>query len=501
MLRKMQLERLLKSHFGFNSFRKGQREIIEDVLEKKDVLAMLPTGAGKSLLYLLPGYIFDGSILIVSPLLSLMEDQVEQLKKAGEKRVVAINSFMDPGERSRVLHQLSKFKFIYVSPEILQSPFLMNKLIHMKISLFVVDEAHCISQWGHEFRPHYLSLSEARRKLGSPPCLALTATATEEVREDIKKQLEMKNVVCHIHSVDRENITFIVEPFFTCDEKMERVKELAKILKGPGIIYTSTRAWAENLSAFLMESNQLKVAAYHGGMETHDRLLIQKQFLNGQLDCICATNAFGMGINKPNIRYVIHFHPPANMEAYVQEIGRAGRDQCPSVAILLYNEGDKEIPSLLIEHEFPDENQLIELIQAASLMDKERFLQWLEGYGISSTAKRFIEFQFEQEKMFNREEKTKEQLAIVFQTILNHIQKRKQYKLNKLDEMFHWIVKKECKRRGILKAFGEHLTYKNKNCCTICEATIQPFLNHKKREPDSFFQWEKELHYIFSRVT
>ncbi|MCT8138846.1 ATP-dependent DNA helicase RecQ [Anaerobacillus sp. CMMVII] len=238
----MNVKKALYNFFKLTSFRTGQQEIIHDLLRGQDVLAMLPTGAGKSLCYQLPAFMLPGLTVVVSPLLSLMEDQVQQLKSKGLKKVIALNSFLSYEERDLALRQLHEQKLIYVSPEILQSKFVMGKLNKLKVSLFVVDEAHCISQWGHEFRTDYLKLKEARHQLGNPPCLAITATATKEVQKDITEKLSLTDYQTHIYSMDRENIAMVIHrDANTVQEKVETLVTFVQKFQGPGIIYASTR--------------------------------------------------------------------------------------------------------------------------------------------------------------------------------------------------------------------------------------------------------------------
>ncbi|HET6871655.1 MAG TPA: DEAD/DEAH box helicase, partial [Sporolactobacillaceae bacterium] len=235
------LEKWLKERWGFETFRPGQKEVIEDVVAGQDVFAMLPTGSGKTLCYLLSGMILGGLTLVVSPLLSLMEDQVRQIKLMGEKRVAALNSFLSPAEKRDVLTNLNGLRFLFTSPEMLQIPGVTHALKQNGVKLFVVDEAHCVSQWGYDFRPDYLKLSKIKEDLDSPPCLALTATADKRVQEDIIRQLGMPACQTHLYSVDRPNLTFQVETHGSLFSKYARLSELVKQLKGPGLVYFSSR--------------------------------------------------------------------------------------------------------------------------------------------------------------------------------------------------------------------------------------------------------------------
>ena len=344
----------LKKYFKYESFQEGQQEIIDDILQGHDVLGVLRTGSGKSLCYQLPAIMLPGSTIVVSPLISLMIDQVRQVKSYHYKEVVALHSFQNREERMSVLNQLHRYKLIYISPELLQQEIVLNKLKRMKISLFVIDEAHCISQWGYDFRPDYLRLKTIIETIGQPTILALTATATPEVQEDIMEKLAQKTMKQHIYPMDRRNISLLVHHLKREESKLDLLTYLISTYNQPIIIYFSSRKVAEQTASTLSERiGSRKVAYYHGGMNNEDRLKIQQQFMNDQLTVICCTSAFGMGINKNNIRIVIHYHLPIQLESYIQEIGRAGRDGENSISILLYEDGDEQIPLHIIENELP----------------------------------------------------------------------------------------------------------------------------------------------------
>ncbi len=334
----MELIDELRKRFGFSSFRPGQEEIIQALLQEQNVLAVLPTGNGKSLCYQLTGYLREGIVVIVSPLLSLMEDQVTQLQKQGEKRVVAYNSLLSKSEKAYVLQHLAEYKFLFLSPEMLTQKELLNVLQRQKIGLYVIDEAHCVSQWGVDFRPEYQQLGVIGKRLGSPVTLALTATATTVVQQDIEKVLFVLPPQVVRHSVNRKNISLFVRK---TEDKDEELATLMKQANGSMIIYCATKKEVERL--YQLYRGSFSVGYYHGGLDASQRRQLQLQFSQNKLQFLVATNAFGMGIDKPDIRTVVHYDLPDSLENYVQEIGRAGRDQQPSKAILLYKKNDERI--------------------------------------------------------------------------------------------------------------------------------------------------------------
>jgi ATP-dependent DNA helicase RecQ len=329
---------LLKQYFGFTSFRPLQEEIIGDALAGKDVFALLPTGGGKSLCFQLPALARPGLTVVISPLIALMKDQVDALQASG---VVAtfLNSSLAPGEsrvRLRGLHN-GEFRLLYVAPERLVLPGFLADLQKWKPNLIAVDEAHCISEWGHDFRPEYRQLVQLRDLFPGVPMMALTATATERVRSDIVQQLHLREPACYVASFNRPNLTYRVLPKAG---PYEQTLEFVRSRRNEsGIVYCQSRKSAESVAERL-NADGVKAAPYHAGMEKDGRSRNQELFLRDEVRVICATIAFGMGINKPNVRFVIHYDLPKNIEGYYQETGRAGRDGLPSECLLLFSAGD-----------------------------------------------------------------------------------------------------------------------------------------------------------------
>lgn len=329
---------LLKQYFGFTSFRPLQERIIRDALAGKDVFALLPTGGGKSLCFQLPAMARPGLTVVVSPLIALMKDQVDGLQASGVPATF-LNSSLLPGEsraRLRGLHN-GQYRLLYVAPERLMLSGVLEDLKRWNINLWAVDEAHCISEWGHDFRPEYRQLAGLRQIFPQVPMMALTATATERVRQDIVKLLTLRDPGCYVASFNRPNLTYRV---LAKNKPYEQVLEfLRERPKESGIIYCQARKTAESIANRLNEDG-VKAKPYHAGLTPAERTQHQELFLRDDVRVICATIAFGMGINKPNVRFVVHHDLPKNIEGYYQETGRAGRDGLPSECVLLFSPGD-----------------------------------------------------------------------------------------------------------------------------------------------------------------
>jgi ATP-dependent DNA helicase RecQ len=348
------LERTLHERFGLERFRPGQREVIENVLQGRDVLCVMPTGGGKSLCYQLPALLLPGLALVVSPLIALMKDQVDALTQRGI-RATLLNSTLDPTEQLARIREIEAghYDLVYVAPERFRSPRFIEAMARVRPVLLAVDEAHCISEWGHDFRPDYARIGLARRKLGSPACIALTATATDLVRRDIADQLDLRDPAQFVTGFDRPNLTYAVNEARRDAEKLAAVAEALERNPGPAIIYASSRARCEMIGQHLTHELRRSAVVYHAGMTREERTAAQERFMSGTAEIVVATNAFGMGIDKADIRSVIHFNMPGTLEAYYQEAGRAGRDGRPAHCLLIFAFGDRKLQELFIENEYP----------------------------------------------------------------------------------------------------------------------------------------------------
>lgn len=442
-----EIYQLLKQKYGFDEFRPGQYQVISDLLAGQDVLAVLPTGTGKSLIYQFAGTLLPGLVVVISPLISLMQDQVAHLNYQGEKQVAALTSQVDFQTRQLTLRQLPQLKFLFVSPEMLKQSAVLTAIQRVKLALLVVDEAHCISTWGPDFRPDYLGLGQLKQQLGSPLTLMLTATATAQVRQDIVQQLQVPQAQQVIYSMNRPNIYLAVANLSNEADKRERLRQLLTTAATPAIVYFSSKKQTELIAEWLRSTTNLRVAAYHAGLSAEDRFKIQQQYMTGQLDVICATSAFGMGLNKADVRLVIHYHLPTTLADYVQEIGRAGRDGQQSLAVLLYAPGDEQLVRNLNELTMASANQ----IQA----DYQRFQQ---QQPVPDELAAVLQFYWEHHYSVS-------QVVDIFDA-------RQRQKQRELQQLLAYIQTADCRRAILMSHFGEATVPHREACCQLAGGAI-----------------------------
>ena len=375
---------LLRARFGFPDFRPGQERAVLSVLAGRDTLVVLPTGGGKSICYQVPAMALPGLTVVVSPLISLMKDQVDALTARGIPATF-VNSTLSSGEVSERMSRVTRgeVKLLYVAPERFDVGSAADRLRDVGVSLLAVDEAHCISEWGHDFRPSYLRIAQVRGRLGWPPAVALTATATPHVREDIARQLKLEQPETIITGFDRQNLRYHVVPTRTEAEKDAALADILREHEGVAIVYASTRRNVEKIAQTL-EREGIAAAAYHAGLDDAHRHEVQDAFMNESVRAIVATNAFGMGIDKPNVRVVVHHAMPGTLEAYYQEAGRAGRDGRPSEVYLLHAFPDRFTHEFFIKGAYPDRTLVERVYERARRMAEPTGAVSLEPAAIAS---------------------------------------------------------------------------------------------------------------------
>jgi len=356
-----QARAVLRRQWRYPDFRPGQDEVVASVLAGRDVLAILPTGGGKSICYQVPAVLGEGLTLVVSPLVALMQDQVAGLKAHGISA-----AFINSTLTARAIDQcwtdaeFGRYRLLYIAPERLQSDVFLARAERLKVTLLAVDEAHCVSEWGHHFRPSYLQIAQARAALGDPPTIAVTATATPEVRRDVVEHLSLRDPDVIVKGFDRPNLVWSI---FRGENKREKVLDVLRGVSGSGILYATTRREVETWADWLAQQGE-SVVAYHAGLPAEVRTEAQRAWVEGRVRLVVATNAFGMGIDKPDVRFVIHVSLPASLEAYYQEAGRAGRDGRKAYAVLLFTPSDESTQHILIEGSHPSARSVAEVYDA-----------------------------------------------------------------------------------------------------------------------------------------
>ena len=358
---KQNIHHLLKKHWGFDQFRGLQEDIILSILNKNDTLGLMPTGSGKSICFQIPSLVLGGTTLVISPLIALMNDQVQNLKKKGFS-AISISAAMHYNEIDVAMNNaaLGHVQFMYISPERLQNENFRQKLSYLPINLIAVDEAHCISQWGYDFRPSYLKIAELRSYFQDVNIIALTASATKVVADDIQNQLAFKNQKVFRQSFVRNDLRYVVQYE---ENKIIRLQKLISNIGGSGIIYVRNRKKTEDLALFL-KKNKISSLAYHAGLKFEDRQNIQDQWIENKIQVIVATNAFGMGIDKPDVKFVVHLDLPESLEAYFQEAGRAGRDGKFAYSTIFYTKADQQRLLDNFKFAFPDLDYIKQTYQA-----------------------------------------------------------------------------------------------------------------------------------------
>ena len=476
------LRRTLRRKFGFRSLREGQEEVIRSVIEGKDTLVLMPTGAGKSLCYQLPGAQLPGTTLVVSPLISLMKDQVDKLQEMGIN-AAQVNSTLSAGEEREVLSGIEneEREFVFVTPERLAQPEFLETLKGIKIDVFVIDEAHCISQWGHDFRPTYLRLKEAIAALGNPPVLALTATATPEVVDDIRRQLGREEMEVIDTGIYRENLHFEVIAVRDDEQKRERLARIVQKAPGTGIVYTSTVKDCDAVTEHL-KSLGFSVARYHGKLGSRERKRNQDRFMAGELQVIVATNAFGMGIDKPDIRFVVHYNLPGSLESYYQEAGRAGRDGEPARCVLLYLPEDRNTQIFFLNGRYPKEEHFDAVYTALEKLraGREPVLPSAlhERSGVAQGKVRVVLATMKDLEMVDEPEPGHFRLlrtgltAEELDTMARRYEERAEIDRDRLRRMVLYAQTALCRWKAILDYFGEEVDWERCGHCDSCERPL-----------------------------
>ncbi|MDZ4042794.1 MAG: ATP-dependent DNA helicase RecQ [Eubacteriales bacterium] len=496
MVTSLALDEALFQHFHFKHFRPGQREVIEASFAGEDVLAVMPTGSGKSLCYQLPSLLLPGLTLVISPLVALMKDQVDNLLDKEFSQVTLLNSQIKPEEYRLRMQGIrsGEYKLVYVAPERLRNRNFTELIKELQVDLLVVDEAHCVSQWGHDFRPDYLWIGDFYEQLSRRPrILALTATATPEVQRDIRKQLGIPNAKVVTAGSDRPNLYISAKRMDGEKDKQEALQEFFKGQPDSGIIYAATRKESESVAAWLRDSLGISADCYHAGLSPNKRTAVQEAFIKEEVRVVVATNAFGMGIDKANIRFVIHYSLPASLEAYYQEIGRAGRDGLPSDCRLLFSLKDSRLQEWMIENDKITRDDLTLFWRiCAKYADGGRSvvpIVELERAGLGTTKQRLVVSMLKRLQAIKISDRDDEHRYLepgmrpppeAVQAALREVENRLAYRKSKLATVVNWANTTLCRRAMLLEYFGEKPQGSAKRCCDNCLTTAAGDLEFSK---------------------
>ncbi|MFL5421697.1 MAG: RecQ family ATP-dependent DNA helicase [Myxococcales bacterium] len=482
MEERLDLAPALRTHLGHESFRPGQEEIVRSVLSGRPTVAVMPTGSGKSLCYQLPAVLLPGTTVVASPLVALMKDQADALASRGIAATF-VNSSLPDSERHDRQERIRRgeFKLVYVAPERFRSASFRSAVAGLNVPLFAVDEAHCISAWGHDFRPDYLRLAEARGHLRAERVLALTATATPEVRSDIVRALALEDPRVFVSGFDRPNLFLEVARVPGDEEKLGRILALSR-KEGPGLVYAATRKNVTKVVAALRRNGVLALG-YHAGMDDAERSAVQDRFHGGDAPVIVATNAFGMGVDRSDVRFVAHFDVPRSLEAWYQEIGRAGRDGKPSLALLLFNFADVAMQRRMIDASHPREPLLRRLWDEAREMGEGPIDSLAERAGARPQDAQAALKLFARSGHVARSRGREAQSFAVRATDasfddlgidLEAAAARLLHERRMLDRMVRFVDEKSCRRRAVLRYFGDPSAPLSCAACDLCAGAQAP---------------------------